>query len=285
MMHPEKWRETADPFHLPMRQFRLLEVLGYPHAGNDVFHVRGEMQGAAAEAYIKAARHSEANLRHEAKMLRLLRMPDIPQVLECDEDRFSWCVTAALPGRRLSVILCGGEEESLPYMEKWGARMARLHGMRGDFPAAPHRRFMDAPPEEYCRRHGLEDIRRWLLENPISDGEKCLCHGDGHYANVLWENGEISALVDWELAGLGDREFDLAWAMIRRPGQRFMNTEAEYRLFLSGYEKAGGAFDSVRLRWYMVCAWAWFCGIGAEDADYAAWVRRALEMLTVKTLP
>ncbi|MGN1020319.1 MAG: hypothetical protein ACI4O7_08075 [Aristaeellaceae bacterium] len=37
--HPEKWRETADPFQLPYRRFRVTEVLGYPHAGNDVFHV------------------------------------------------------------------------------------------------------------------------------------------------------------------------------------------------------------------------------------------------------
>lgn len=33
MTHPAKWRETADPFQLPYRRFRLTEVLGYPHAG------------------------------------------------------------------------------------------------------------------------------------------------------------------------------------------------------------------------------------------------------------
>ena len=41
MKHPEKWRETADPFQLPFRRFILKEVLGYPHAGNDVFQVTG----------------------------------------------------------------------------------------------------------------------------------------------------------------------------------------------------------------------------------------------------
>lgn len=29
MKHPDKWRETVDPFSLPYRHFQLTEVLGY----------------------------------------------------------------------------------------------------------------------------------------------------------------------------------------------------------------------------------------------------------------
>lgn len=39
--HPQKWREICDPFSLEYRWFQLREVIGYPHASNDVFHVRG----------------------------------------------------------------------------------------------------------------------------------------------------------------------------------------------------------------------------------------------------
>lgn len=38
MKQPGKWKETIDPFSL---NFNLKEVLGYPHAGNNVFHVSG----------------------------------------------------------------------------------------------------------------------------------------------------------------------------------------------------------------------------------------------------
>ena len=41
MKHPDKWRDTVDPFTLPYKKFEPLEILGYPHAGNDVFHVKG----------------------------------------------------------------------------------------------------------------------------------------------------------------------------------------------------------------------------------------------------
>ena len=40
MKHPEKWRDTEDPYSLPYKNFSLLEVIGYPHAGNDVFQVK-----------------------------------------------------------------------------------------------------------------------------------------------------------------------------------------------------------------------------------------------------
>lgn len=43
-MHPAKWRETIDPFELDYHHFQLTEILGYPHAGNDVFHAKGIYQ-------------------------------------------------------------------------------------------------------------------------------------------------------------------------------------------------------------------------------------------------
>ena len=46
MKQPDKWRETIDLFSLSFTNFHLKEILGYPHAGKDVFYVRGtEKQG------------------------------------------------------------------------------------------------------------------------------------------------------------------------------------------------------------------------------------------------
>ena len=50
MKHPDQWRDTVDPFTLPFRSFRPLEILGYPHAGNDVFYVKGLHNGTAVNA-------------------------------------------------------------------------------------------------------------------------------------------------------------------------------------------------------------------------------------------
>ena len=46
------------------------------------------------------------------------------------------------------------------------------------------------------------------------------------YANILWAGHHISGILDFELAGYGNKEFDIAWAVFRRPGQKFLRTEA-----------------------------------------------------------
>lgn len=45
MKHPDKWRDNIDPFSLPYKAFKPTEILGYPHAGNDVFHAKGLFDG------------------------------------------------------------------------------------------------------------------------------------------------------------------------------------------------------------------------------------------------
>lgn len=270
MIHPAKWRETADPFQLPFHGFVLKEVLGYPHAGNDVFQVRGEHDGREVEAYIKVARHRDANIRREVELLRQIHHPYLPRLLDWGED-FTWSVTEAMPGQRLSVLV--GENTdgaSVAYMEAYGEMLAQLHQLQGDFPDAPRRRFMDVRDAERCEAVGMTEERQWLLDHPVAPGQRCFCHGDGHYANLLWEDHHVSAVLDLELAGMDDREYDMAWAIIRRPGQRFMTTDEELRRFLQGYSRCG-SYDARRLRWYMINSYVWFCQ--EDDAEYIAWVK------------
>ena len=48
-----------------------LEILGYPHAGNDVFYVRGLYHGRQINAYIKAARQRGADIGNEISILSI----------------------------------------------------------------------------------------------------------------------------------------------------------------------------------------------------------------------
>lgn len=50
---------------------------------------------------------------------------------------------------------------------------------------------------------------------PAWDGAAVLCHGDVGPKNFLFEGGEITALIDWEFAHLGDPMDDLAWWVFR----------------------------------------------------------------------
>ena len=62
MKQPSKWRETMDPFSLHFENFELHEVLGYPYAGNDVFYVRGIINGSEARAFLKVERQKTADI-------------------------------------------------------------------------------------------------------------------------------------------------------------------------------------------------------------------------------
>lgn len=43
-----------------------------------------------------------------------------------------------------------------------------------------------------------------------TDGSGVYCHGDLHGENVLVQDGEVTAVVDWELASVGPPEQDVA---------------------------------------------------------------------------
>jgi len=52
----------------------------------------------------------------------------------------------------------------------------------------------------------------WLHRHrPAPPTRMCLIHGDFRPANVLVDGGAVSALLDWELAHLGDPHDDLGW--------------------------------------------------------------------------
>jgi aminoglycoside phosphotransferase (APT) family kinase protein len=52
----------------------------------------------------------------------------------------------------------------------------------------------------------------WLAENwPASSGEMVLSWGDARVNNVIYQDFRPAALLDWEMAGLGPREVDVAW--------------------------------------------------------------------------
>lgn len=86
-MHPAKWRETIDPFELEYHHFRLTEILGYPHAGNDVFHAKGIYQQQETEGYIKVARQQGADIKREIDTILKLNLELAPEIIDYDQNR------------------------------------------------------------------------------------------------------------------------------------------------------------------------------------------------------
>ena len=279
--HPEKWRDTVDPFDLPFDHFTLKEVIGYPHAGNDVFQVRGIFQNTAVDAYIKVARQRGADIKREIDTISALNWGLLPEIIDYDERKEMYVVTLAKEGERLSTILGNNEtRDSMDYLYEYGQTLARLHQIRGVFPDVNDRRFFHMPPIEQLVGNGLGFVYDYLTNCKPQEINRCFCHGDFHYANILWKDKHISGILDFELAGIGNKEFDIAWALILRPGQRFLKTEEEISLFMQGYFSYG--FCNLEyVRYYMVLIYAYFMEIGGDIPGYQEYVRNTLKALTV----
>jgi aminoglycoside phosphotransferase (APT) family kinase protein len=68
----------------------------------------------------------------------------------------------------------------------------------------------------------VEEIAHWLRGNRPEDAPPGLVHGDYHLANVLCAATEpaLVAVVDWELATIGDPLLDLGWLLVTWPDLR-----------------------------------------------------------------
>ena len=53
-------------------------------------------------------------------------------------------------------------------------------------------------------------IRDWLIANEPPVPSSCLCHGDANLTNNLFRDGEVVAVIDWEMAFIGAPECDIA---------------------------------------------------------------------------
>src|SRR5690606_26449687 len=53
--------------------------------------------------------------------------------------------------------------------------------------------------------------RRALLRTIPKPGLLGVTHGDYQTSNLMIENGRLSAIIDWDLAGVGDTLTDLGW--------------------------------------------------------------------------
>jgi aminoglycoside phosphotransferase (APT) family kinase protein len=101
---------------------------------------------------------------------------------------------------------------------------------------------------------------RWLKRNPPPPAQKiAVVHGDYRTGNFLYAaDGTIRAILDWEMAHLGDPLEDLAWAIdplwsggsVERPGGMLPRAEA-----IALWEKASGLkVDPDALGWWEIFA-------------------------------
>lgn len=113
---------------------------------------------------------------------------------------------------------------------------------------------------------------RWLHANrPPSPAAPAVVHGDFRLGNLLVAPGGLVAVLDWELAHLGDPLADLGWFTIRAwrfGGAGEVAGMGSLDELLVAYEAAGGAaVDREALHWWQVLGtlrWGVICMLQAS---------------------
>ena len=103
----------------------------------------------------------------------------------------------------------------------------------------------------------------WLRANLPPPAPLTVLHGDLRIGNIMVEGGHLSAVLDWELAHLGDAHEDLAfgcmtvWRFGRLDKRGFGLGQIED--LARAYQAAGGtAFDPARFRFWLIYRTVWW---------------------------
>jgi aminoglycoside phosphotransferase (APT) family kinase protein len=128
---------------------------------------------------------------------------------------------------------------------------------------------------------------RWLRANSPDPVDAALVHGDFRLGNFIVDEEGLAAVIDWELAHLGDPAEDIGWLCIR--SWRFGNDDRPVAGvgglddFLVAYGAAGGRpVDRERVRYWEAFGnvkWAVICARQAHD--HLTGARRSHELASL----
>jgi aminoglycoside phosphotransferase (APT) family kinase protein len=186
----------------------------------------------------------------EANAVRLLRTEDVPA------------------GARLTRQLA----ELGARLHAFDWRSAGLHDVLGAATDDPHEAaaqqveawFRTFRAARFEPTPALAAVFGWLLDHVPPPPRCSVVHGDFRPGNFLYRDGEITGLLDWELAHVGDPIEDVAWAY-----RDFWSPERLLPLdaFVAEYERHGGPrVTAGHLRYYRIFTEAKFATISLRGA-------------------
>lgn len=131
----------------------------------------------------------------------------------------------------------------------------------------------------------VAEVADWLDANRPTDFVPGIMHGDFHMANVMFrpDGPELAAIVDWELATIGDPLIDLGWLMAtwpeQGPGRRLDRSMIRWdglprRTELIAHYRQRSQRDLSQIEWYAVFA-CYKLGIILEGTHARACAGRA----------
>lgn len=212
----------------------------------------------------------DRDMTAEAAVLRAARAAGVPvpeivtDSASADELGAPFLILSAVDGETIARRILRDDEYE-PARRKLTAQLgraaARLHAvdpaglaMLADVDQLrEHRQLLDLFGEAHPT---FELAFRWLEGHRPPPGQRCVVHGDFRLGNVIVGRDGLRAVIDWELAHVGDPLEDLGWLCVR--AWRFGSAlpvagVGHYDELFEAYEAAGGGpVDAEAVRWWEV---------------------------------
>ena len=275
-------------------------------AGGEIGNIRRLTGGASQESWAFSAgaaqfvlRRAPEGERHElqagpnaeASLIELagqhgVPVPAVAYVLAPEDRLGEGFVTRFVSGETIGGPVLRSPElaavrPQLPH--SFGAILARVHSIpKTKLPVL--RRAGVVETLEQLARAVAEGARprpvfalalRWLREHRLQEPDPKLVHGDFRLGNLMIGTDGVRAVLDWELAHVGDPAEDLGWLCVT--AWRFGAVDLPVAglgtrdMLFEGYREAGGdSIDPMRVRWWEVAGtlrWGSMCA-GSVRAFY-----------------
>lgn len=238
------------------------------------------------------------NCNGDGYILQRVR-PGRPDGLGCEPAVLRAAFNAGVPVPEVIVDGSSSQELDLPFMivravpgetiarkiqrdEEFAVARQRLPRQLGDAAARIHRvdvsqiSGLASTDQVSMYRKVLDDLGdphpvfeiafRWLEQNRPESSTTALVHGDFRLGNVLVDSNGLTAVLDWELAHIGDPMEDLGWLCVRAwrfGGKPPVAGIGAYEELFDAYQQASGVrpdFSTVRwweilgtLKWGIMC--------------------------------
>jgi aminoglycoside phosphotransferase (APT) family kinase protein len=213
----------------------------------------------------------------------------VPAVIASEKD---WAIVEHVEGETIARKILRDDafvEARARLVEQAGSALARIH----QIPAPDGLDAGDQLERWAAILHAMEPARpalefglRWLATHTPKGSERALVHGDFRLGNWVVGPDGLRAVLDWELAHVGDPLEDLGWMCVKawRYGSPLPAAGlAEREELWDAYERASGrSIDRAAARWWEIFGtvrWGIICLVQAER--HLSGAERSVELASI----
>ena len=287
-MKIEKWKDLSiEPTKIKFKEIKDLEIISYPYAQNDVVECKCKYNDKIINVFIKIERSRMADFTSEINNLNTILNNNyyykIPKVIENGVvDGKEYMVLEKIDGDRLSIIFDKNNfSNRKEYLINYGKELGTIHKIPIKlFNISKKRIINDLPTKDDYKEFDdfIKPYIDYLDNHKIDFNNDTFIHGDFHYANILWNNTDISGVLDFEYSGKGLKEQDIAWSIILRPSQKFMDNINDIKYFLKGYSSVNN-YDIKKLKWCLINGYCHFYLMNKDNHEYIDKLKKLIKQI------